>query len=386
MKIAFDAQSLFEEKKTGIGYTVEKIIENMELQDDEFQLNYFLFRNKGAKRKFIEKYISLGYKVKECTWFPLGIYCKIWNCLPIPYSLFMGSGAQITQFFNFIIPPGVKGKKSVYIYDMVYEACAETMERENYEYMKRNMKESSKRADFIVTISEFSKREIVKYLQIDEEKIYVVPCGVDLEKYNSNKNPKRIDQVKEKFKIKGDYFLYLGTLEPRKNIPAIIEAYQRLKSQSDTHIPKLVIAGKKGWDYEAIFELVENYDLSEDVIFTGYISEEEKCELLKGAMCFLFPSLYEGFGLPPLEAMACGTPVIVSNRASLPELVGDAGILVDAENHKELAAKMKRVSESLEYREELSRKGIHRAQMFTWKRASQLLKEVYKKECSLGNR
>ena len=298
----------------------------------------------------------------------------------------MGSGAQITQFFNFIIPPGVKGKKSVYIYDMVYEACAETMERENYEYMKHNMEESSKRANFIITISEFSKREIVKYLQIDEKKIYVVPCGVDLETYNSRKNLQKIEQVKEKFGIQGDYFLYLGTLEPRKNIPAIIEAYRILKAQSETHILKLVIAGKKGWDYEAIFELVEKYDLTEDVIFTGYISEEEKCELLKGAMCFLFPSLYEGFGLPPLEAMACGTPVIVSDRASLPEVVGEAGILVDAEDYDELAVKMKLVSESPEYREELSRKGVDRAQNFTWKRASELLKEAYKKECGLGTR
>lgn len=386
MKIAFDAQSLFEEKKTGIGYTVEKIIENMELQDDEFQLNYFPFRNKKKKRKLIEKYVSLGYKTKECTWFPLGIYCKIWNFLPIPYSFFMGRDTQITQFFNFIIPPGVKGKKSVYIYDMVYEACAETTERKNYEYMKRNMEESSKRADFIITISEFSKREIVKYLQIDEAKIYVVPCGVDLEKYNSSKNPQKIELVKEKFKIEGEYFLYLGTLEPRKNIPAIIEAYQRLKNQSSISSSKLVIAGKKGWDYETIFALVEKYDLTKDVIFTGYISEEEKCELLKGAMCFLFPSLYEGFGLPPLEAMACGTPVIVSDRASLPEVVGDAGILVDAEDYEELAAKMKLVSELPEYREELIHRGIHRAQTFTWKRSSQLLREVYKKECGLGNR
>lgn len=386
MKIAFDAQSLFEEKKTGIGYTVEKIIENMDIQGDEFQLNYFLLRNKKEKRKLMEKYAFLGYKTKECTFFPLGIYRRIWHYLPIPYSFFMGKKAQITQFFNFIIPPGVKGKKAVYIYDMVYQACAETMERENFEYMERNMEETAKRADFIITISEFSKREIVKYLQIPEDKIYVVPCGVDLERYNCDKEPRKIEKVKEKFKIKSSYYLYLGTLEPRKNIPAIIEAYWRLKSQSESPIPQLVIAGKKGWNYEKIFELTEKYGLTEDVIFTGYIDEEEKCDLLKGALCFIFPSLYEGFGLPPLEAMACGTPVIVSDRASLPEVVGDAGILVDAYDYDELAMKMKLVFESPEYRDKLIHKGIDRVQDFTWKRASHLLKEVYKKECGLNDR
>lgn len=380
MKIAFDAQSLFEEKKTGIGYTVEKIIENMDIKDDEFQLNSFLFRNKKEKRKLIEKYISFGYKTKECTFLPLGIYRRIWHYLPIPYSFLMGKDAQITQFFNFIIPPGVKGKKAVYIYDMVYQACAETMERENFEYMKRNMEETAKRADFIITISEFSKREIVKYLQIPEDKIYVVPCGVDLERYNCNKDPGRIGAVKEKFKIKGSYYLYLGTLEPRKNILAIIEAYSRLKELSGEEIPSLVIAGKKGWEYESIFELVQKYHLSENVIFTGYVSEEEKCELLKGALCFLFPSLYEGFGLPPLEAMACGTPVIVSDRASLPEVVGDAGFLVDAENYDELALRMREVFQNPQCRERMIVKGLERAQNFTWKKAACLLKEVYKKE------
>lgn len=383
MKIAFDAQLLFENNKTGIGWTVNKIIDHMDSHaKKQIQLNYFAFRDKEHKRRILQKYTEQGYLTKECGWIPLSIYRKISSYLSLPYHWFMGSDSEITQFFNFVMPPGVKGKRAVYIYDMVYKACPETMEEENRRYLEQNVENSCRLADIIITISDFSKSEILKYLNIEEKKIHVVPCGVDFEKFHCESVPNRVIAVRETYGIPSNYFLYLGTLEPRKNIPAIVEAYKILTNRLKEETPSLVIAGKKGWDYEAIFSLVKQYQLEEKVIFTGYITEEDKQSLLKGALAFVFPSLYEGFGLPPLEAMACGTPVIVSNRASLPEVVGNAGILIDPENQEQLAEAMEKILSDTDYRDELSQKGIAQAQKFSWKETARRLWEVYEKELS----
>lgn len=380
MKIAFDAQSLLEENKTGIGWTIEKVLENMEiLPCDEYQLNYFALKNKKQKRQKMKLYERIGYATKECGWFPLGLYRRLWNIVPIPYSFFMGRDADITQFFNFVIPPGVKGKKVVYIYDMVYKAYPETMEESTRVYMEQNVKKSCQRADFIITISEFSKREIVKYLGVSEQMISVVPCGVDLSMYHTKISQTQVKQVTQLFAICDRYFLYLGTLEPRKNVTLIIKAYYQLKHQSVKKMPQLVLAGKKGWGYDDIFRLIKEYKLETDVIFTGYVTEEEKVALLKGAVCFIYPSLYEGFGMPPLEAMACGTPVIASNAASLPEVIGDSGILIDPESIEDLKKSMLEINENSQLRNKLSYEGAKRAQNYDWRKIAVQLKELYKK-------
>lgn len=182
--------------------------------------------------------------------------------------------------------------------------------------------------------------------------------------------------VKEKYGIRGDYYLYLGTLEPRKNIERIIEAYSLLK-QRKTVIPKLVIAGKKGWMYDAIFNTVVENNLEADVIFTGYVEVADAPILMSAAVAFVFPSLYEGFGMPPLEAMACGTPVITSNCASLPEVVGEAGILVNPFSVDEISKAMIDIYDKKELRKELIEKGIVRAHLFTWDVISEELYEIY---------
>ena len=379
MKIAFDAQTLFEEKKTGIGWTIEKIIDNLEVtEENKFQLNYFSIRKNCDKKRQLERYINKGFDIKVCKWFPISLYKRIWDFFPISYSVLMRDRADINQFFNYAVPPGVRGKKVVYIYDMVYKAYPSTMEASNRLYMEKHIEKSIYRADAIITISEFSKNEIIKYLNIPSEKIFVVPCGVDSIVYHPDINYKAVESVKEKYGIRSDYYLYLGTLEPRKNIPFIIEAYHILKNREKNNIPRLVIAGKKGWEYGNIFETVKKYQLENDVIFTGYVDEQDKPALLKGAICFLFPSLYEGFGIPLLEAMACGTPAVVSNNASLPEVVGDAGIILKDNSIHKMADIMARLSQDAAWRGELAKKGVLRAQEFSWINSSRKLLEVYR--------
>lgn len=389
MRIALDIQSLFENNKTGIGWMIKRLVDTLirenesELQinespENEYQLNYFVMRNQKKKTGILKEYNNKPCHIHCCYWMLLGIYRRIWNIIPIPYSLFHGGKAEITQFFNYYIPPGVRGKTALYVYDMVLKACPETMDIRTRRLMEKELEQSCKRADMIITISEFSKREIVKYMGIAPEKIEIVPCGVDLERYHPNYTEKEVKFSIEKYGISTGYLLYLGTLEPRKNIEKLIEAYELLKKEKKS-VPKLVIAGKKGWLYECIFSKVEALGLTDEVIFTGYIEDDDVPKLIKGAELFLFPSRYEGFGMPPLEAMACGTPVIASDAASLPEVVGDAGVLVNPESAEDIAEAIMTMMNDSEKRNQLRKLGIDRAQKYTWEHSAELLRECYLK-------
>ncbi len=378
MKVQFDAQSLFENDKTGIALTIQNIIFNMakKHRDKSYYLNYFSLLKKSTDNILIHDLLDIGCRRNECRWFHPLAYKMLYNFIPVPYSLFFGDDADITHFMNFYIPPGVKGKVITMVYDMVYKAYPETMNRKTRFMLNMSMERSTRRADAIITISEFSKAEIIKYLGVPPERIYVMPCGVDFKKFRPDYDLDDIAKTKSKYGITKDYFLYLGTLEPRKNIERLIEAYGLLKKRIGC-IPKLVISGKKGWLYDTIFERVNVLDLGNDVIFTGYVDENDVPVLMKGAFAFVFPSLYEGFGLPPLEAMACGTPVIASNAASLPEVVGDAGLLIDPYSVESISKALECLLMDPSLQSELADKGLKRAVMFTWEKSVDIISEVY---------
>ncbi|MDD3036230.1 MAG: glycosyltransferase family 1 protein, partial [Candidatus Saccharimonadaceae bacterium] len=312
----------------------------------------------------------------KCKWFHDAIYRMIWSFLPIPYSLFFPKDVDVTMFFNYVIPPGVKGRKVTIVYDMAYKAYPETVRKRTKDMLDIALKKSCKRADKIITISEFSKREIIKYLGIKEDKIVVMPCGVNYSLYHNAYTEEEVSVVTAKYDIKNKYLLYLGTLEPRKNINRLIQAYALIKN-TVPDLPKLVLAGRKGWMYDNIFEIVKELKLEKDIIFTGYVDEKHTPILMKGAEIFLFPSLYEGFGMPPLEAMACGTPVLVSNVASLPEVVGDAGVLVDPLSTQSIRDGLELLLKNNELRIELSRKGLERVKTFSWDRSVEIVAHVF---------
>ena len=177
--------------------------------------------------------------------------------------------------------------------------------------------------------------------------------------------------------IEGDYFLYVGTIEPRKNLERLIAAYH-IFSQKVKDAPKLVLAGGKGWLYDGIFARVQELGLSEQVIFTKYVPAADMNPLMCGALAFVFPSIYEGFGMPPLEAMASGVPVLSSDAASLPEVTGDCAVICDAYSEESIADGLEKLYSSGELRADLSRRGRERAKLFTWERSAELLYDIYK--------
>lgn len=383
MKVAFESQLFLKGNKTGIGWCADNLIKEI-AKDPEYQCvcDFFSVRQPEERINRVREYEKYGVKMNPCKWFHNMLYKLIWPIIPVPYSLFFGRKREITQFFNFTVPPGVGGKVVTIVHDMTYKAYPETVNKKTRRWLEVTLENSCKRSDIIVTVSEFSKCEIIKYLGIEPDKIAVMPNGVDLKLYHNGYSDKEVWQVKRKYHIASDYFLYLGTLEPRKNIERIVESYYMLLQELENdNVPDLVLAGGKGWLYDSIFKMIKDLNIEPKVIFTGYVEEQEVPVLMQGATAFVFPSLYEGFGMPPLEAMACGTPVITSNTSSLPEVVGEAGIQIDPLDTVGLKEAMKQLMEDKELARQLGRMGWERAQEYTWKRSADILKQVYQKLC-----
>mgnify|MGYP000009224688 FL=1 len=378
MKIAFDGQPLLNANKTGIAYYEDGLVKGMlkYYPENEYQLDVFTFRGREEKIQYLEEYGEFITK-NECTHFPGSLFRMLSMFFPIPYSLFFRRKSDITHFCNYVIPFGVRGKKIVTVHDLAFREYPETIRKRTLLMLKSSLKRSIRRADAILADSEFTKQEILKYYNVPEEKIYVVPCGIDTNKFYPIEDQAEIERTKEKYGIHGEYYLYLGTLEPRKNIEGILEAYGKLKKDSEEPIPKMVIAGGKGWLFDSIFEKVKKQNLEEDVIFTGYVDETDKVQLLNGAMAFCFPSFYEGFGMPPMEAMACGTAVITSNGNSLFEVTGEAAIHVEPTDISQISEALRRVWKDEVYRKELEEKGFEQVKMYSWKKAVDALYKVY---------
>ena len=381
MKIAFESQLFIKGNKTGIAWCADNIIKVL-AKYEVCQCNFFSMCYGKNSIKKIEDYKQYGVLMNSCRWFNDILYKFIWPFIPLPYHWFFGNESDITQFFNCVIPPGVKGKKVVIVHDMAYKVCPETVRHKTKNWLRLTLKNSCRRADAIVTVSESSKKDIIKFLGVKADKITVMPNGVDLTCFKCDLSSVNLQRVKDKYRLKKSYFLYLGTLEPRKNIERIIGAYKLLNDQYatiDTEIPQLVIAGGKGWLYDTVFEKVQMSGLVEKIIFPGYVEQNEIPLLMGGARAFIFPSLYEGFGMPLLEAMACGTPVITSNVSSLPEVAGDAAFFVNPYKEEEICNAMHQIMTDNKLYEQLRAKGIVRAQKYTWEKSAAILHELYQR-------
>lgn len=183
--------------------------------------------------------------------------------------------------------------------------------------------------------------------------------------------------MQRRYRLPSQYLLFVGTLEPRKNLTTLLQAYALLRAEGCGKHLKLVVAGRRGWLYADIFDTVRTLALDEEIIFTGFVDDEDLPDLYRGARLLVFPSLYEGFGLPILEAMASGVPVITSNLASMPEVAGDAAVLVDAHDPKAIAESIAQVLAEDQLREALIQKGLARARCFTWESVAQKTLELY---------
>jgi glycosyltransferase involved in cell wall biosynthesis len=228
-------------------------------------------------------------------------------------------------------------------------------------------------SDQIIADSFHTKNDIVRYYRVPDQKITVVHLGAS-EEYRPLDDGV-VEPVKRKYGLNFPFALFVGTLEPRKNIPTLLKAFYLCKKKSP--VLKLVIVGQNGWKYSKIFSTLANLHLEKEVIFPQYVPHEDLPAIYNAAKLFVYPSLYEGFGLPPLEAMQCGVPVITSDTSSLPEIVGDGGIMVSPYDVQGLAERMSEMVSDDTLRRENIRYGLSRAQLFSWEKCARQTQNVY---------
>jgi len=264
-----------------------------------------------------------------------------------------------------------RNKKVLTIHDLSFLRRGEFFSRrQNFWHRMINVKKLARQFDALVAVSRHTKNDIVELLNYPAEKVRVIYSGIGRE-YRPIDNSLELARVKEKYHLPKDFVLYLGNIEPRKNLVGLIKSYELLRQDSRFDRLKLVLAGATGWRVKEIFLARRASKYKDDIIFLGYVDDGDKPALYSSAKVFAYPSFYEGFGFPPLEAMACGTPVVASSASSLPEVLGAAAVLVDPDNPAALFAAIKEVLTDEKLRMELRRLGIERAKMFSWEKTAQ---------------
>jgi glycosyltransferase involved in cell wall biosynthesis len=278
-------------------------------------------------------------------------------------------------------PPGVKTVTT--IHDMTTLLFPEHHTRETILLQQEKFRFAREQADAIISVSESTKRDIIRLLGIEPERIHVVHEGVD--PVFCPLLGEDISPVLAKYELQpDDYILTVGTIEPRKNLVRLVRAYDVVWQKQPESTPRLVLAGTTGWFFREVFAEIEKLGLAEQVLFIGRVDDADLPALYNGALFLAYPTLYEGFGLPALEAMACGTAVLTSNVSSLPEVVGGAGLLVEPDDTQSIVEGLVKMLEDVSLRQEKSRLGLVRAKEFTWQRAAEETTAVYKKIINLG--
>jgi glycosyltransferase involved in cell wall biosynthesis len=261
----------------------------------------------------------------------------------------------------------------VTVHDLGYLHYPQTHRRFDRWYLDATTRRHARLAAHIIADSQATCRDLVDQYQADPKYISIVYPGYD-ESLHRIEDPETVAAARSRYGIQTTYLLYLGTLQPRKNLVRLLEAFARL--QLPTADTQLVLAGKKGWLYDELFARVKRLGLEERVIFPGYVRDEDKAALLSGAAALVYPSLYEGFGLPVLEGMACGTPVLTSNVSSLPEVAGQAALLVDPLDVESIASGMRQIVTDDDLRRRLIEEGYQQIHKFSWVEAAHQVLQV----------
>jgi len=355
---------------TGVSVYTKNLVESLLNVDPKN--HYLLFggslRQKqlliNFSRKLQKKYP--GRVKAKIVPYPPTLLDWLWNRVHLlPVETLVG---KVDIFFasDWTQPPAEKAKLVTIVHDLIAWRYPQTLPEKIINAHKNRMKWVKKEADLVFPNSQSTTHDLEEIVGLDKEKIKLIYPGVDHRRFCPQEE-KKIKAVKKKYGL-GDYFLAVGTREPRKNLPRLIEAFDGLENKRGW---QLAIAGKTGWGEQNLKSVTKNLKL------LGYVPDEDLPPLYAGALCFVYPSLYEGFGLPVLEAMASGAPVITSNVSSLPEAAGEAGILVNPEKSEEIRKAMEKVANNPKLREEMIKKGFQQAQKFSWqKTAREVLKNL----------
>jgi len=364
VKIAIDARKL---RDYGIGTYVRNLLRYLSRLDKTTE--YVLFC-RAEDCTTIEEFGENFRAVPE-----LARQYSIKEQLRIPLDL-RREGIDLFHAPHYVLPALIPCKAVVTIHDCIHLRFPQYLpNRLGYAYARASMWIATHRSNRVLTVSEASKRDILKYFHVPERKIDVIYNGID-ERFGEIPSPDEVLRVRERYQLNNPFVLYAGNIKPHKNLERLIEAFHLLRRNGHDTV-KLLIIGDEISKYATLRRAVHRYKLHKHVRFFGFVPDKTLAVLYRLAGVFVFPSLYEGFGLPPLEAMASGTPVITSNVSSLPEVVGDAALLIDPYEPAAIAQAMARVLTEPSLREDLRRRGLLRVKEFSWDRSVRRVHEIY---------
>ncbi len=368
MKIAIDARKW---RDFGIGTYVRNLVRHLASLDR--QTTFFLFCKPADEATLRDLAANFVPVVDDSASYGLQEHFSI------PWKL-RRLGADLLHTPHYVRPLLCTTPTVVTIHDCIHLLFPEYLpSRMHWRYAHAMMGSAIRRSALVFTVSEASRRDILHfYPWADPDRVQVVPNALD-DALLSDPGEEEMARVKERYQIRGRFVLYAGNIKPHKNLDRLIRAYAQLKARPGHDDVKLIIIGDDATRYPALRRCVESAGVRQDVRFFGFVPDGTLAALYRMASVFAFPSLYEGFGLPPLEAMACGTPVVTSRISSLPEVFGDAAVLVDPHSVDDIAAGIERVLGNAGFRAELVERGRARVKLFSWERSVEAIHAGYMK-------
>ncbi|TKJ34733.1 hypothetical protein CEE39_02090 [bacterium (candidate division B38) B3_B38] len=373
MRIAIDLRPALK-KGTGVGTYVQNLVENLAQIDQENR--YFLFSSSLRDRLPRER-LSLpdNFSIKDYR-IPVRVLNFLWHRYRFPPVDYLIGAVDITHSPHPLMMPAKKGKRIITIHDLFFWEYPEMTKGEIKRDYLTLAELHAHLADVIIAASENTKKDIIRLLKVPEEKVRVIYDGV-AESFRHRLPSQSLAFLRKQFSLDGDYLLFVGTIEPRKNLVNLLRAFQGVVKRGFGGL-KLVIVGERGWRTEEFDKELQSPELKGRVVLTGYLGPEELAGLYQAARMLTFPSLGEGFGLPLVEAMASGIPIIASDTSCIPEVVGDAAILVDPYNHKEIEQAICSLLTDTELAEKLTRRGLERSCRFSWKETAKQTLQLYR--------
>lgn len=364
MRIAIDARKLHD---FGIGTYVRNLVRHLARldQDNEFIL-LCQPDDVGLERQLGENFRSVPVTA--------GPYTAA-EQIAVPYAVH-GLGVDVFHTPHYVLPPLVGVPSVVTIHDCIHLMFPQYLpNRLAYFYARAFLWTAAHRSARVLTVSAASKRDILRFYRVPDQKIEVIYNAID-ERFGVPPSAEDVMRVRERYQLDREFILYAGNIKPHKNLERLIEAFHQLRTQGFEHLSLLII-GDEISKYPMLRRLVHRYKLYKRVRFLGFVPDQTLAVLYRLASVFVFPSLYEGFGLPPLEAMASGTPVVTSNVSSLPEVAGGAAILIDPNDTAALAAAIRQALTDQALRADLIAKGLARVKDFSWERSVSRIHEIY---------